>query len=521
MRNLTKIFVFSIVYIVLYNLPLVSFKHQGLLNLQALWEIILLIPALFILFATTFLLLPRFLAISFTMLLFVIGGVATYYLVNFGKTLDNGVIIDILSVETELAAEYISLNLVLYIVISLLIPIIIESIFTKYRILISSKIIVGIQLVCLGIFLLHDMGTKLDYKAISLLDHPPIKHFHVTGQFLTKYRLPNNKTKLKADLTKEHKVELKPLSNEPLMVVLVIGESMRGNINALNGYKGHDNMPLLTGWSNLVSFPRARASATSTRVAIPYMLTNAIPPDFEAASNTKGVISIFKHLGFKTSWLGNQGLFNYYDSNYASNALEADYIISKEELRIHLNQTLVHDESLLPYFKERLEMDSGNQFIVVHLIGSHWHFSHRYPESFGHKFMPICNSRAISDCSNEQMLNSYHNTIAYTDFVLDQILKALADKNAILLYASDHGYSLNENGIFGNAYSGPNIPKEQLDIEMFGWMSDKFMQNNKSLYNQMLKNKNRDISHDYIFHSLLDCAGIRADFIDLKLSVCR
>ena len=69
------------------------------------------------------------------MVLFAVGGIATYYLVNFGKTLDNGVIIDLLSVEKELIYDYISWRLILYISISLLIPIIIEFILVKYAIL--------------------------------------------------------------------------------------------------------------------------------------------------------------------------------------------------------------------------------------------------------------------------------------------------------------------------------------------------------------------------------------------------
>ena len=84
---------------------------------------------------------------------------------------------------------------------------------------------------------------------------------------------------------------------------------MRGDINSLNGYTEYNNMPFLTSRPHLVSFPKAKSSATTTRVAIPYMLTNATPPDFEKAMNTKGIISLFKKLGFKTSWIGNQGLF--------------------------------------------------------------------------------------------------------------------------------------------------------------------------------------------------------------------
>ena len=505
---------------ILYNLPLLSFKNSGLLNFSNFTVITILIPTLFVLFASVVLLLPKFLATAITMVLFAIGGVATYYLVNFGKTLDNGVIIDLLSIETDLTYEYISWNLSVYVIGSLLIPIIIEFILAKHLILFSKKITIGLPAACLIFSIVHNIPEKLDFLRTPLLDQPPFKHFYVAQQFLTKYRFYMNKTREKRDLTTSSKLEFTPLTDKPLTVVLVIGESMRGDINSLNGYTGHNNMPFMTSRSNVVSFSKAKASATSTRLALPYMLTNAIPPDFEKAMNTKGIISLFKNLGFKTSWIGNQGLFGYYDTNYASNALEADFIISNTDLRIHLNQKLVYDESLLPYIRNRLDEVTNNHFLIVHLIGSHWHFSNRYPDSFGHKFTPICNSQSVSECTNQELLNSYHNTVAYTDYVLSLILHELADKNAILLYASDHGFSLNEQGLFGNAYEGLNVPKEQLSIEMFSWVSDQFLQNNKKSYNKMLKNKNKAISHDYIFHSLLDCSGVKAEFIEKSFSIC-
>ena len=125
-----------------------------------------------------------------------------------------------------------------------------------------------------------------------------------------------------------------------------------------------------------------------------------------------------------------------------------------------------------------------------------------------------------TECTNQELLNSYHNTVAYNDYVLSLILQELADKNAILLYASDHGFSLNEQDLFGNAYEGPNVPKEQLSIEMFSWVSDQFLQKNKKSYSKMLSHKNKDISHDYIFHSLLDCSGVKAEFVEPSLSIC-
>ncbi len=513
---LSKALIFSIIYFTLYNLTYIYFDHHSFLTINTLSKITWLIPALFILFGVVFILLPRFLALFVNIIFCLIGGAALYFIINFGKVFDVGVIIDALSIEQELIENYFSEWLLVTLIASFALPIIFEIIFTKYNILIPNKVTLSVPLICLIFAISHNFSNKLEYRAMTILDNAPFRHAYIMGRFLIKYRSYIEENKHKIDLTDGNNVSF--TSNEPLTVMLIIGESMRGDINSLNGYKEYNNMPLMSLKENLISFANTKSSATSTRLAIPYMLTNAT--DFEKTTQTQGVTSIFRHLGFKTSWIGNQGLFGYWDVNYAANALESEHIISNREIRIQLNKTKIYDEDLIPYFKDELYNSSKQKFIIVHLIGSHWYFSDRYPESFGHKFKPICNNRSVSRCSTEELINSYHNTILYSDYVLDLILNELKDKNALVIYASDHGLSLNENGIFGNAYSGDNVPKEQLSIAMFAWMSDKFKKTHKQNYKNIVKNKDNDISHHHIFHSLLDCAGVEADFIDKNLSIC-
>jgi glucan phosphoethanolaminetransferase (alkaline phosphatase superfamily) len=307
-----------------------------------------------------------------------------------------------------------------------------------------------------------------------------------------------------------------------MTIILVIGESMRGDLISLNAYDAHDNMPRLKTNSELISFLNAKSSTTATRTSLPYMLTSAIVPNFHQALSEKSIISIFKHLGFTTSWIGNQGIFGIHETTFASNVMEADYYLINKDLQKAIPNRSIYDIDMLPFISKRLKQVTGNHFMVIHMLGSHWNFYKRYPEDLQNKFTPECFAKVISQCDKESLFNTYANTIKQSDDFLDGVLSLVENNNSFMLYSSDHGFSLGENGYYGNAYSqDDNIPSEQLNIAMFFWGSKTFYNENKGLFAQIYTKKNKKINHDYIFHSLLDCAKVKSSYINKDLSLCK
>ena len=57
----------------------------------------------------------------------------------------------------------------------------------------------------------------------------------------------------------------------------------------------------------------------------------------------------------------------------------------------------------------------------------------------------------MGSCSEEELDNAYDNSVRYTDKVLADIidtLKGASGMNTAMLYVSDHGESLGENGLY-------------------------------------------------------------------------
>ena len=89
--------------------------------------------------------------------------------------------------------------------------------------------------------------------------------------------------------------------------------------------------------------------------------------------------------------------------------------------------------------------------VVLHLLGNHGPaYFRRYPDEF-RRFTPTCDSAELSACSDAEIVNAYDNAILYTDHVLAAMvayLQGLPDRDTALIYVSDHGESLGENGIY-------------------------------------------------------------------------
>ena len=76
-------------------------------------------------------------------------------------------------------------------------------------------------------------------------------------------------------------------------------------------------------------------------------------------------------------------------------------------------------------------------------------------------------------------MNTYDNTLLYTDkFIADVIgrLEKRTDMASMVFYASDHGESLGENGIYLHGTPRSIAPKEQTRIPMIFWFSPAWLQ---------------------------------------------
>ena len=97
-----------------------------------------------------------------------------------------------------------------------------------------------------------------------------------------------------------------------------------------------------------------------------------------------------------------------------------------------------YDSDLLPCLKKTIKHGINN-LMILHTIGSHWYYNNHFPEKSA-KFKPVTDSRIIAQCSRDEIINSYDNTVLYTDFFLDSLIRYFENSNTIILFLSDHGW---------------------------------------------------------------------------------
>ena len=176
--------------------------------------------------------------------------------------------------------------------------------------------------------------------------------------------------------------------------------------------------------------------------------------------------------------------------------------------------TYCFDEVMLPELKRLLAEAKGKDtLIALHLIGSHGPtYYRRYPAS--HRiFTPDCERSDIQNCSHDELVNTYDNTIAYTDYMLSQVIALLkansGEYNTSMLYMSDHGESLGEKGLYLHGTPYALAPEEQTHVPGLLWLSDTYVKE-RQVDTECLRKEaqSKQVSQDYLSHSLLSLTGV-------------
>lgn len=304
-------------------------------------------------------------------------------------------------------------------------------------------------------------------------------------------------------------------SDEEMLVVLILGESARADHLQINGYPRPTTPKALE--LGLVSFRDVTSCGTTTRTAVPCMLTRASQGDPSLAVRETSLISVFKAAGFQTAWISNQSFLG-----KANTVVSA---IAKEAHTIHYNYPQADnvlmsftDQELLEPLEQALASGSGKTLIVLHTVGSHWLYDHHYPDEF-RVFRPVCARRSPKSCTLEEIINSYDNSILHTDHFISQVIERVKHSKAMVWYVSDHGESLGEEGRWGHGQA-EEIP-EQRKVPMLVWASPRYMETHGGSWRNLLARGKMPLSHDNLFHSLIDCAGVRSEVVDRHLSLCQ
>ncbi|HFK4067050.1 phosphoethanolamine transferase EptA [Kluyvera ascorbata] len=291
------------------------------------------------------------------------------------------------------------------------------------------------------------------------------------------------------------------------LTILIVGETSRAANFSLGGYDRETN-PLLAK-DNVVYFPKTASCGTATAVSVPCMFSNMPRTGYDEslAHHQEGLLDIIQRAGIQVQWNDNDG----------GCKGACDRVPHQDVTALNLPGQCIngecYDDVLFHDLEKTIDAMQGDGVIVLHTIGSHGPtYYNRYPPEF-RRFTPTCDTSEIQSCSQEQLKNSYDNTILYVDHIVDKAIKLLQSKQdkftTSLVYLSDHGESLGENGVYLHGLPYSIAPETQKHVPMLLWLSDDYQKRygvNYACLQQ--KAKDNDYSQDNLFSTMLGLTGV-------------
>ena len=463
----------------------------------------------------------RYLLKSLIILVILFSAVDYYFLNNLGVIIDEGIIQSTIDsfkeknwgeINDVLTFKYF-LFLFLFWVLPSLALFFIKIEYPSFIKELSVRVISSVLLIAitLGLIFANYKNISFIARGSKALKEQIVPHYFVSNIKDYYDQIKNaNREVVKLKYSAE---QLFPEDN--MIGVVVVGETARADRFSLNGYNKKTN-PLLEN-EDIQNFTEAYACGTYTTLSVPCMFSLASYDNFNFHEEKyrENILDLTKAAGIETIWIEN----NSSCKHVCDRIKLIDFVEKGSEDYVGYG---VHDEITLERLEKLInQKQSKKLLIVVHTMGSHGPaYYNRYPDAFK-KFEPNCESNDPQSCDLEALNNTYDNTILYTDYILKSMIDILKKQNNsenFLIYASDHGESLGENGLYLHGTPIKFAPKEQVHVPILMWSSENLKQ--KRDYPNV-KNIDKKITHEFLRHTVMDFFKLKTDYFNPEKSMLR
>lgn len=469
-------------------------------------DILVLVAIPFLIFALMCvvfgLLFVPFLSKPLSIFLAIVGVIGAYFMNTYGTILDSEMIRNAVQTDTKEVRDLLSLSMLPWLILALLVVgfiIKVKIVYKPFFKELGAKAIFVVSFLVLFSVVFAALSKDL---VPFFRNHNDIR-FYTTPFYPLYSTIKFSKSLAPKEPFKQIGLDATKNDDTKRLFVFVLGETARSFDYSINNYSLHDTNPYSKA-NDLLSFSDFSSCGTSTAISVPCMFSNFTRSDFSPskASNTGNLLDVLKTAKVNVSWLGNNSGWCKGVCDRTSDSRDfggTDF-----------------DEVMLEDVQKKISDANETSFIVVHLQGSHGPtYFKRYPKEFD-KFKPTCDTATLKDCSHEQIVNTYDNTILYTDYIVNKIVDMLKNNTKFetgLFYVSDHGESLGENGIYLHGMPYALAPEFQTKVPAMLYLDDRTRL-------EKLKNlKDSELSQDYIFSSVLGFFGIKSEVYNPNLDI--
>jgi glucan phosphoethanolaminetransferase (alkaline phosphatase superfamily) len=269
-----------------------------------------------------------------------------------------------------------------------------------------------------------------------------------------RYSLEQNES-VKLKLTKGSKQEWDN-------VILVLGESLSPHHMSLFGYE-RSTTPYLDQLKNTPNFFHTigLSAGVSTDISVAFFLNLGYGEagGIKAAKGEHCIFRSAKKIGYSTHFLSAQsGQQLRYIAPYLCSAYLDDYRSLESVSPSTIDSNAVNDRVLLPKLSEVLNSGTKN-FIMLHQRGSHGPWELRSTTA----------TAKFKNKDTNQRINDYDNSVVEFDLFWNELRTILEKQKSktLVIYLSDHGESVGENGRWGHGFLARNSFEVPVLIQSF------------------------------------------------------
>lgn len=486
----------------------------------------LLTYCLLVLFSAPYLIKP---ALIFFV---IVSASASYFIDSFGVLITPNMIENAATTTKAESGHLITVQFILYMLLYAIVPsFLIIWVKIKHRrftqklwvntLVILGSLTVGVALIMSNFATFSSMLREKKEEITGRLN--PLAPISSTIRYFV--RVNNERAYVAAPLGTDA-VQLSPYKGDgdkKRLTVIVVGETARAQNFSLNGY-GPDTNPELRK-RDVLNFSNATSCGTETAVSVPCMFSPFPRTEYSSKKfrQSENLMDVLNHAGLQPLWIENNT-----GSKRVSDRIETVDISLMQDGNPNCEDGECYDQVLVDQLAARMDSFKGNTVVVLHTLGSHGPaYYRRYPAN-EEVFKPACRTSNFADCTQQEIINAYDNSILYTDKFLSEVIDLLKSKEgefaSSMVYMSDHGESLGEKGLYLHAMPYFLAPSEQTSIPFISWFSPEFLKQDNLDMSCLKKLSAEPTSHDNLFHIVLGLMSVKTTVYDKSMdtfSACR
>ena len=304
-------------------------------------------------------------------------------------------------------------------------------------------------------------------------------------------------------------------TDNPTLVVIVVGESCNRNHMSLYGYS-RETTPRLKARQDILVFDNVVSANSNTLYSVMNFLTENNMGHHRPLDSCIHIFDVLHSTPYRSYWISNQAPIGLWENGVTNLVQSADvktFVNVTSSSSMESTQTASYDQRLFVPLQSAISDTAKHKVVFLHLLGCHTQYNKRYPNDFA----------LFEDKGDKRtrVINTYDNAVFYNDFVVDSIFSILKSYSlshpavrVSAIYFSDHGENVYDEGDYSGHNYSDKIPFANVEIPFVLWLSPSQKEHLDAHNCPSESRLHTPYMIDDLFHTIIDLCDIAIPCFD-------